>query len=80
MDLYDVEAHAWLRSRAILGRGCVVVTCSTVGHVYILVSHAVELLFREQSGFGSSRGLYQRLVVTEWEKFVRLERRACVGV
>ena len=80
MDLYDVEACAWLRSRVVPGEGCIVAVCSAVGHVYVLVSHTVELSFREQSGFGSSKGLYRRLVAMEWEEFARFERRACVGV
>lgn len=45
MDLYDVEARAWLRSRAVPGGGCVVAACSAAGHVYVLASHAVELSF-----------------------------------
>ncbi|KAL2322323.1 hypothetical protein Fmac_026702 [Flemingia macrophylla] len=45
MDLFDVEARAWLRSRAVPGGGCVVAACATAGHVYVLTSHAVELSF-----------------------------------
>nr|POE89704.1 f-box/kelch-repeat protein [Quercus suber] len=58
MDLYDVEARAWLRSRAVSGKGCIVAASYAARHVYILANHAVELSFREQSGFGSSNGLY----------------------
>ena len=80
MDLYDVEAHMWLQSRVVPGGGCDIAACFATGHIYVLASHTVELSFREQSGFGSSNGLYRRLVATEWEKFARFERRACVGV
>ncbi|KAE8037335.1 hypothetical protein FH972_009929 [Carpinus fangiana] len=45
MDLYDVEARGWLRSRAVPGGGCVVAACAVAGHVYVLASHAVELSF-----------------------------------
>lgn len=45
MDLYDVEARGWLRSRAVPGGGCVVAACAAAGHVYVLTSHAVELSF-----------------------------------
>ena len=45
MDLYDVEARVWLRSRAVPGGGCVVAACSAAGHVFVLASHAVELSF-----------------------------------
>ncbi|GLT58723.1 hypothetical protein SLA2020_315930 [Shorea laevis] len=45
MDLYDVEARAWLRSRAVPGGGCVVAACAAGGYLYILASHAVELSF-----------------------------------
>lgn len=45
MDLYDVAARAWLRSRAVPGGGCVVAACAAAGHVYVLASHAVELSF-----------------------------------
>jgi hypothetical protein len=45
MDLYDVEARGWLRSRAVPGGGCAVAACAAAGHVYVLASHAVELSF-----------------------------------
>ncbi|TKY46631.1 F-box/kelch-repeat protein [Spatholobus suberectus] len=45
MDLFDVEARAWLRSRTVPGGGCVVAACAAGGHVYVLTSHAVELSF-----------------------------------
>lgn len=45
MDLYDVAARGWRRSRAVPGGGCVVAACGALGHVYVLASHAVELSF-----------------------------------
>lgn len=45
MDMYDVEARAWLRSRAVPGGGCVVAACAAAGHIFVLASHAVELSF-----------------------------------
>ncbi|XP_020236696.2 F-box/kelch-repeat protein At5g26960 [Cajanus cajan] len=45
MDLFDVEARVWLRSRTVPGGGCVVAACAAAGRVYILSSHAVELSF-----------------------------------
>lgn len=45
MDLFDVEARVWLRSRTVPGGGCVVAACAVFGRVYILASHAVELSF-----------------------------------
>ncbi|KAG4909264.1 hypothetical protein AAZX31_20G039900 [Glycine max] len=45
MDLFDVEARVWLRSRTVPGGGCVVAACAAVGCVYVLTSHAVELSF-----------------------------------
>ncbi|XVF04886.1 hypothetical protein REPUB_Repub05bG0123700 [Reevesia pubescens] len=45
MDLYDVEARVWLRSRAVPGGGCVVAACAVAGLIYVLASHAVELSF-----------------------------------
>ncbi|KAJ4724517.1 Kelch repeat-containing F-box family protein [Melia azedarach] len=58
MDLYDVKTRAWLRSRAVPGGGCIIAACASVGYIYILLSHAVELSFwrfdarRNHSGFG----------------------------
>ncbi|KAF7833611.1 F-box/kelch-repeat protein [Senna tora] len=62
MDLYDVEARAWLRSRTVPGGGCVVAACAAAGHVYVLTSHAVELSFwrfdarRKTSNHGGGGG------------------------
>ncbi|KAH9763204.1 F-box/kelch-repeat protein [Citrus sinensis] len=58
MDLYDVEARVWLRSRAVPGGGCVIAACAAVGFIYVLTSHAVEMSFwrfdarRRHGGFG----------------------------
>lgn len=58
MDLYDVEARVWLRSRAVPGGGCVIAACAAVGFIYVLTSHAVEMSFwrfdarRSHGGFG----------------------------
>ncbi|KAI4386195.1 hypothetical protein MLD38_004150 [Melastoma candidum] len=65
MDLYDVEAGVWLRSRSVPGGGCVVGACSTEeGFVYVLASHAVESSFwrfdgrrrKGRKGGGGGRG------------------------
>lgn len=63
MDLYDVEARVWLRSRAVPGGGCVVAACAVAaGYIYVLASHAVELSFwrfdarRKCSGSGGGGG------------------------
>ncbi|KAK4793712.1 hypothetical protein SAY86_024147 [Trapa natans] len=85
MDLYDVETRAWLRSRSLPGGGCVVAACAaSVGHVYILASHAVELSFwrfdgrRKTAGFGE----WERLKAPPLPAQVRLDssvRFSCVG-
>ncbi|KAK4741961.1 hypothetical protein SAY87_025549 [Trapa incisa] len=88
MDLYDVEARAWLRSRSLPGGGCVVAACAAAaaaaaGHVYILASHAVELSFwrfdgrRKTAGFGQ----WERLKAPPLPAQVRLDssvRFSCV--
>lgn len=61
MDLYDVEARGWLRSRAVPSGGCVVAACAAAGFVYVLTSHAVELSFwrfdaRRKATSGSGGG------------------------
>lgn len=85
MDLYDVEARAWLRNRSLPGGGCVVAACAAVGHVYILASHAVELSFwrfngqRKTVGFGE----WERLKAPPLPAQVRIDssvRFSCVGV
>ncbi|GER55019.1 galactose oxidase/kelch repeat superfamily protein [Striga asiatica] len=84
MDLYDVEARAWLRSRSVPGGGCVVAACAAGGYVYILSSHAVELSFWK---FGASRrscsfGEWSRIRSPPLPAQVRLDstvRFSCVG-
>ncbi|KAF8026400.1 hypothetical protein BT93_F3016 [Corymbia citriodora subsp. variegata] len=91
MDLYDVEARGWLRSRAVPGGGCVVAACAAVGHLYVLASHALELSFwsfdaRRKGGGGGGGGCFG-----EWSRAkspplptqVRLDstvKFSCVGV
>jgi hypothetical protein len=92
MDLFDVEARAWLRSRAVPGGGCVVAACAVAGYVYILASHAVELSFwsfdaRRHGGGGGSNGSgfgkWCRIKSPPLPAQVRLDstvRFSCVGV
>ncbi|KAF2291931.1 hypothetical protein GH714_042273 [Hevea brasiliensis] len=88
MDLYDVEAGVWLRSRAVPGGGCVVAACAAAGHVYILASHAVELSFwrfdaRRQTTGGGGFGEWCRMKSPPLPAQVRLDsivRFSCVGV
>ncbi|EEF39153.1 F-box/kelch-repeat protein At5g26960 [Ricinus communis] len=90
MDLYDVEARMWLRSRAVPGGGCVVAACATAsGYVYILASHAVELSFwrfdarRQGSSGGGGFGEWCRIKSPPLPAQVRLDstvRFSCVGV
>uniref|UniRef100_A0A5B7C1C4 F-box domain-containing protein n=1 Tax=Davidia involucrata TaxID=16924 RepID=A0A5B7C1C4_DAVIN len=92
MDLYDVDARGWLRSRAVPGGGCVVAACSAVEHVYILASHAVELSFwrfdarRKSSaaaGGGGGFGEWCRMKSPPLPAQVRLDstvRFSCVGI
>ncbi|KAL9233553.1 hypothetical protein vseg_008533 [Gypsophila vaccaria] len=56
MDLYDVASRTWLRSRSVPGGGCVVAACGARGHVYVLVSHAVELSFWRFNATRNSHG------------------------
>lgn len=88
MDLYDVEARGWLRSRTLPGGGCVVAACAAGGHVYVLASHAVELSFwsfdaRRKSGGGGVFGEWCRMKCPPLPPQVRLDstvRFSCVGV
>ncbi|KDP34562.1 hypothetical protein JCGZ_11112 [Jatropha curcas] len=89
MDLYDVEAKVWLRSRAVPGGGCVVAACAAAGFVYILASHAVELSFwrfdarRKSSGGGGAFGEWCRIKSPPLPAQVRVDgtvRFSCVGV
>ncbi|GKB01668.1 F-box/kelch-repeat protein [Tanacetum coccineum] len=84
MDLYNVEARRWLRSRSIPGGGCVVAACSCRDSIYILASHAVELSFwkfhgNRRVGFGEWCRLKSPPLPTQ----VRLDgtvRFSCVGM
>ncbi|PON74134.1 BTB-kelch protein [Parasponia andersonii] len=90
MDLYDVEASAWLRSRAVPGGGCVVAACAAAGFVYVLASHAVELSFwrfdarrKIGSGSGGVFGEWCRIRSPPLPAQVRVDstvRFSCAGV
>ena len=91
MDLYDVEARGWLRSRAVPSGGCVVAACAAAGFVYVLTSHAVELSFwrfdaRRKATSGSGGGGFGewcRMKSPPLPAQVRLDssvRFSCVGV
>ncbi|GMG99973.1 hypothetical protein Nepgr_001813 [Nepenthes gracilis] len=94
MDVYDVEAGVWLRSRTVPGGGCVVAACGAHGHVYVLASHAVELSFwrfnarrncgsGRSSGGGSGFGEWFRMKSPPLLPQLRLDstvRFGCVGV
>ncbi|KAL9454989.1 hypothetical protein AB3S75_010403 [Citrus x aurantiifolia] len=75
MDLYDVEAGVWLRSRAVPGGGCVIAACAAVGFIYVLTSHAVEMSFwrfdarRRHGGFGE----WSRMKTPQLAQPVRLD-------
>ncbi|XP_021734276.1 F-box/kelch-repeat protein At5g26960-like [Chenopodium quinoa] len=89
MDLYDVVARGWLRSRAVPGGGCVVAACGADGCVYVLASHAVELSFwrfngrRKGEGGGGGFGEWCRMRSPPLPAQVRLDgtvKFSCVGV
>lgn len=91
MDLYDVEAREWLRSRAVPGGGCVVAACAAGGHIYVLASHAVELsLWRFDArrkatagGGGGGFGEWCRISSPPLPAQIRVDstvRFSCVGV
>ncbi|KAF3455261.1 hypothetical protein FNV43_RR05709 [Rhamnella rubrinervis] len=89
MDLYDVEAREWLRSRAVPGGGCVVAACAAGGHIYVLASHAVELSFwrfearRKVAGAGGGFGEWCRINSPPLPAQIRVDgtvRFSCVGV
>ncbi|XWS71275.1 hypothetical protein CRYUN_Cryun03dG0124500 [Craigia yunnanensis] len=88
MDLYDVEARVWLRSRAVRGGGCVVTACSVAGYIYVLSSHVVELSFwrfdaRRKCGGGEGFGEWCRMKSPPIPTPIRLDgtvRFSCVGV
>ncbi|KAK9124966.1 hypothetical protein Scep_013812 [Stephania cephalantha] len=92
MDLFDVKARAWLRSRAVPSGGCVVAACAAGGFIYVVASLAVlgcidDLLRRSGR---SCRGFKEGLVlvfdskVGEWIRVADLpeimRRAACVCV
>ncbi|KAI9114567.1 hypothetical protein K1719_014265 [Acacia pycnantha] len=91
MDLFDVDARVWLRSRAVPGGGCVVAGCAAAGNVYVLTSHAVELSFwkfdarRKSSnrGGGGSFGEWCRIKSPPFPAQVRMDTRmrfSCIGM
>ncbi|KAK6272542.1 hypothetical protein POUND7_009625 [Theobroma cacao] len=91
MDLYDVEARVWLRSRAVPGGGCVVAACAVAGYIFVLASHAVELSFwrfdarrkYDGSGGGEGFGEWCRMKSPPMPTQIRLDgtvRFCCVGV
>ncbi|CAN1250007.1 F-box/kelch-repeat protein At5g26960 [Linum perenne] len=89
MDLYDVEARGWLRSRSVPGGGCVVAACAAGGFVYILGSHAVELSFwrfdgrRKGKEGGAGFGEWCRIKSPPVPQQMRVDgtvRFCCVGV
>nr|XP_043611902.1 F-box/kelch-repeat protein At5g26960 [Erigeron canadensis] len=84
MDLYDVAARRWLRTRAVPGGGCVVAACAYGDYVYVLASHAVELSFWRFNGCrGAGFGEWSRLKSPPLPTQVRLDgtvRFSCVGV
>ncbi|KAI4308234.1 hypothetical protein L6164_031331 [Bauhinia variegata] len=91
MDLFDVEARVWLRSRAVPGGGCVVAACAAAGHIYVLTSHAVELSFwsfnarRKVSNQGGNGGFGEwcRIKSPPLPAQVRVDGRmrfSCIGM
>lgn len=87
MDLYDVEARGWLRSRSVPGGGCVVAACAAGGYIYLLTSHAVEMSFwrfdaRRKNG-NREFGEWCRIRSPPLPAQVRVDgtvRFSCVGV
>ncbi|XP_052184475.1 F-box/kelch-repeat protein At5g26960 [Diospyros lotus] len=83
MDLYDVEAGAWLRSQAVPGGGCLVAACASEGFVYVLASHAVELSFWRFDGRrkgGGAFGEWNRIKSPPVMAQVSALRFSCVAV
>ncbi|KAL3530148.1 hypothetical protein ACH5RR_009470 [Cinchona calisaya] len=85
MDIFDVAARAWLKSRAVPGGGCVVAACAAGGNVYVLSSHAVELSFWRFNGTAksSSFGEWCRIKSPPLPAQVKLDstvRFSCIGV
>lgn len=86
MDLYDVEAGRWLRSRSVPGGGCVVAACSAGGYLFMLASHALELSFwrfdaRRRGGtFGEWRRIRSPPLPAQVRVVGSDVRFRCVGV
>ncbi|XP_048324227.2 F-box/kelch-repeat protein At5g26960 [Ziziphus jujuba] len=88
MDLFDVEAREWLRSRAVPGGGCVVAACAAGGYIYVLASHAVELSLwrfdaRRKMGASGGFGEWCRISSPPLPAQIRVDstvRFTCVGV
>eukprot|EP00268_Persea_americana_P012489 TRINITY_DN15274_c0_g2_i1.p1 TRINITY_DN15274_c0_g2~~TRINITY_DN15274_c0_g2_i1.p1 ORF type:complete len:424 (+),score=-9.62 TRINITY_DN15274_c0_g2_i1:457-1728(+) len=85
MDLYDVAAGAWMRSRHVPGGGCVVAACEAGAGIYVVASHAVELSFWRCEGRRGSAGFGEwcRLRSPPVPAQVRLDgavRFCCVGI
>ncbi|KAK7401013.1 hypothetical protein VNO78_12323 [Psophocarpus tetragonolobus] len=92
MDLFDVEARVWLRSRTVPQRGCVVAACAANGRVYVLTSHAVELSFwsfhaprkyKNDHDSGNVMGEWCRIKSPPLPAQVRMDTRmrfSCVGI
>ncbi|XP_051142027.1 F-box/kelch-repeat protein At5g26960-like [Andrographis paniculata] len=85
MDLYDVAAGVWLRSRTVPGGGCVMAACAADGDVYVLSSHAVELSFWRFTGSRRNPrfGEWRRIKNPPLPRQVSLDGRvrfSCVGV
>jgi len=80
MDLFDVEARVWLRSRTVPNGGCVVAACAAAGRVYVLTSHAVEFSFwsfhaRRKSDTGKGSGEWCRIKSPPLPAQVRVDTR-----
>ena len=79
MDLYDVEARVWLRSRAVPGGGCVIAACAAVEFIYVLTSRAVEMSFwrydarRRHGGFGEWSRMKTPQLAQPWNRMKTLQ-------
>lgn len=80
MDLFDVEARVWLRSRTVPNGGCIVAACAAAGRVYVLTSHAVEFSLwsfdaRRKSDSGKGFGEWCRIKSPPLPAQVRVDTR-----
>ncbi|XP_014517712.1 F-box/kelch-repeat protein At5g26960 [Vigna radiata var. radiata] len=80
MDLFDVEARVWLRSRTVPNVGCVVAACAAAGRLYVLTSHAVEFSFwsfhlRRKRASGKGFGEWCRIKSPPLPAQVRVDTR-----